>query len=56
MEQFRYTKEWEDKCRYSIGWKKSCADCLFEALCMFEKNKDKTWKHPQESKKDLEKK
>ena len=43
MEKYRYTKEWEDKCRQEIWWKKSCEDCLFETLCLFEKNQDK-WK------------
>lgn len=41
MEKYRYTKEWEDKCRQNIWWKKSCADCLFETLCLFQKNQEK---------------
>ena len=51
MEKYRYTKEWEDKCRQEIWWKKSCEDCLFEALCLFEKNQE--WKR---AKKTSEKK
>lgn len=44
MENFKYHKEWEDKCRESIGWKKNCTDCLFETLCLFEKNQEKSKK------------
>lgn len=44
MEKFRYHKEWEDKCRQSIWRKKSCADCLFEALCLFQQNQEKNVK------------
>lgn len=40
MDKFRYTREWEDKCRQGIGWKTSCARCLFEALCLFQQNQD----------------
>lgn len=43
MEKFRYTKEWEDKCRQEIWWKKSCEDCAFELLCLFQKNNER-WK------------
>lgn len=41
MDKFRYTKEWEDKCRQNIGRKKDCCRCLFEALCLFQKNQDR---------------
>ena len=44
MENFKYHKEWEDKCRENIGWKKNCTDCLFETLCLFEKNQEKSKK------------
>lgn len=40
MEKFRYTKEWEDKCRQEIWWKESCKNCSFELLCNFQKNQD----------------
>ena len=41
MEKYRYTKEWEDKCRQEIWWKKSCEDCSFELLCNFQKNQER---------------
>ena len=44
MEKFRYTKEWEDKCRQWIGWKVNCSRCLFEALCLFQQNQEIIWK------------
>lgn len=40
MEKFRYTKEWEDKCRQGIGWKESCYKCSYELLCLFQKNQE----------------
>ena len=45
MENFKYHKEWEDKCRENIGWKKNCADCLFDALCLFKKNQERIQKN-----------
>ena len=51
MDKFRYTKEGEDKCRQGIGWKKSCCDCLFEALCLFESNQERIWKNTRGQKK-----
>lgn len=44
MEKFRYTKEWEDRCRQSIGWKENCVKCLFENLCLFQQNQERIWK------------
>jgi len=41
MDKFRYTKEWEDKCRQGIGWKKSCWKCSYEMLCLFQQNQEK---------------
>lgn len=40
MEQYRYHKEWEDQCRYGL-YLKSCAECLFQALCQFEQNQER---------------
>lgn len=56
MDQFRHHKEWEDKCRHNIGWKKSCADCLFDALCLYEKNQEKTLKNTRKLNNDFQKK
>lgn len=47
MEKFRYTKEWEDKCRQGIGWKKTCHRCSYEMLCLFQKNQE--WKDIQKT-------
>lgn len=44
MEKFRYTKEGEDKCRQGIGWKKSCYNCSYDMLCLFQQNQEKEWK------------
>jgi hypothetical protein len=44
MDKFRYTKEWEDKCRQWIWWKENCSRCLFEALCLFQQNQERIWK------------
>jgi len=55
MDKFRYTKEWEDKCRQNIWWKKSCCRCLFEALCLFQQNQEKIWKVTHEVNETLEK-
>lgn len=41
MDKFRYTKEWEDKCRQGIGWKESCWKCSYEMLCLFQQNQEK---------------
>lgn len=54
MEKFRYTKEGEDKCRQGIGWKKSCADCSYDMLCLFQQNQEKVWKAIHEQKKTSE--
>lgn len=40
MDKFRYTKEWEDKCRQGIGWKKDCYRCSYEMLCLFQQNQE----------------
>jgi len=56
MEKFRYTKEWEDKCRQGIGRKKSCAECSYDMLCLFQQNQEKEWKAIREAKKISEKK
>jgi hypothetical protein len=37
MEKYRYGVD--DKCRYNL-YLESCSRCLFENLCMFEKNQD----------------
>ena len=50
MEEFRHHKEWENKCRQNIWWKKNCTSCLFEALCIFEKNQERTEKDNQKKK------
>ena len=42
MEKYRYSKEWEDKCRYDL-YLKSCAECLFQNLCLFEQNQERIW-------------
>lgn len=55
MEKFRYSKEWENECRQNIGWKESCADCLYEALCLFQKNQESILKKSQKSDTGLEK-
>lgn len=44
MDKFRYTKEWEDKCRQGIGRKKTCYRCSYEMLCLFQKNQERVWK------------
>lgn len=41
MEKFRYSKEWEDKCRQWIWRKKTCYKCLFEMRCLFDQNQEK---------------
>ena len=41
MDKFRYTKEWEDKCRQWILRKKDCWKCSFELLCLFQQNQEK---------------
>lgn len=56
MEKFRYTKEGEDKCRQSIGWKENCVKCLFENLCLFQQNQERIWKDIRGVKKISEKK
>ena len=55
MDKFKYHKEWEDKCRYDIGRKKSCSDCLFDTLCLFERNQEKNSIRSWWIKKDLKK-
>ena len=56
MDKFRYTKEWEDKCRQGIGWKKSCYNCSYDMLCLFQQNQEKEWKATHDQKKTSEKK
>ena len=55
-EKFRYTKEWEDKCRQGIGWKKNCYDCSYEMLCLFQQNQEKRCLDTHETKRTSEKK
>lgn len=55
-EKFRYTKEWEDKCRQGIGWKKDCYRCAYEMLCLFQQNQERIWKDTATQKKTSEKK
>ena len=55
MEKYRYTKEWEDKCRQEIWWKKSCINCSYEMLCLFQQNQERQWKAIAEQKKTSEK-
>ena len=55
MEKYRYTKEWEDKCRQEIWWKKSCINCSYEMLCLFQQNQERQWKAIAEAKKTTEK-
>ena len=40
MEQFKYHKEWEDKCRHNL-YRIQCWECLFELLCEYEQWKEK---------------
>jgi len=56
MEKFRYTKEGEDKCRQWIWWKKSCYNCSFDMLCLFQQNQERIWKDTVKAKNNLEKK
>ena len=56
MDKFRYTKEWEDKCRQGIGWKKNCRKCSYEMLCLFQQNQEKIWRDTATQKKTSEKK
>ena len=56
MDKFVYHREGEDKCRQNIGWKKSCASCLFETLCLFEKNQERMAKDYKKSDKISEEK
>ena len=44
MDKFRYTKEWEDKCRQGIWWKKTCYKCSYEMLCLFQQNQERICK------------
>lgn len=55
MEKFRYTKEWEDKCRQWIGWKENCRKCSFEMLCLFQQNQERICKDTRGQKKTSEK-
>lgn len=53
MEKFRYTKEWEDKCRQGIWWKESCNRCSHEMLCLFQQNQERIWKDIAEQEKTI---
>lgn len=55
MEKFRYTKEGEDKCRQGLWWKKTCHNCSYDMLCLFQQNQEKEWKATHEQKKTSEK-
>jgi hypothetical protein len=44
MEKFRYTKEWEDRCRQRLERKKTCWKCNYELLCLFQQNQERLWK------------
>lgn len=42
MERYRYGVDNWHSCRYNLAIK-SCTDCLFQNLCLFEQNQER-WK------------
>lgn len=43
MENYRYWIENWKECRYNLAIK-SCCECLFQNLCLFEQNQERIWK------------